>query len=211
MVLNLRRLVFTAILMYCVAPAMAQVKHHPVNAERKDFYQLLNDANIKFTFPAGFRQIPAVNDEDFSFDFDMETPGNDFEIWLMVKSQKQNYNSFLHTRHDASAQVADPDSMYLELGKATAIALTGGTGILERNIPPTVLARYNADAGRSYLLSLLDLADTKHYKYALIISLQQSHTGMLVAVCFTNNKDADFYNNMNRACRSFKFKPATTN
>jgi len=201
-----------AIFIYCTMPAFAQAKRQPANTDKKDFYQLLAEANIKFTYPPGFKSIPPVNDEDFSFDYDLQLPGKDFEMWLQIKPQKQNYTSYEHTRYDAQLKLANPDSIYMDMAKANAITLTGeNTDFLVRTIPPEVLARYNADAGKSYLLTLLDLPATRHYKYALILALQQNHTGTMLAICFTNEKDPDFYKNVNRACRSFRFKPQTIN
>jgi len=171
----------------------------------------LADAGLTFAYPQGFMEISAVNDEDFSFDFAMELPSQDFEVWVQVKSQKQNWTSYLHAQHDSKAQLANPDSIYLDIGKADAIALSGDTSFWARNMPPDVLARYNADAGKSYLLNLLDLPETSHYKYALIVTLQKNHTGTLVAIYFTNQKDPDFYKNVSRASRCFRFKPVAAN
>jgi hypothetical protein len=207
MVLNCRRVLLVAIFLYGALTSIAQKKRKIAPADRKDFYHLVADANLKFTYPPGFRAIPAINDEDFSFDFALELPAQDFEMWVQVNPQKQNWNSYLHTRYNEKTKQENPDSVFVKLGKADAIALSGDDSYLERYMPRNVLARYNADAGRSYLLDLLDLHQTGHYKYALIIALQQNHNGTLVAICFTNQKDADFYKAVNRACRSFRFKP----
>jgi hypothetical protein len=195
-------------MLLCFAiPAIAQRKPALVTSQRKDFYQLIKEANLNFTFPAGFREIKAVDNEDYSFDYAMEVPGKNFEMWLQVKSQKQNWISYEKASGDKKTELANPDSMYIDLSKATARALSGGDNYLVRNIPPDVLARYNADAGKSYLLNLLDLPATRHYRYALIISLQKNHTGTLMAIYFTNDKDADFYRYVYRAGHCLKFKP----
>jgi hypothetical protein len=204
------RILFTALLIYAALPAVAQKKTKPVNAERKDFYHLLAQADLKFTYPPGFKEDTAVNNEDFSYDFDIELPGRDFEAWFAVKPQKENYTSYQHTQNDKDARVENPDSVYIDIGDASARALTGekNTG---RSIPADVLARYNADAGKSYLLTLLDFPETKHYKYALLFAIEKNHTGMLVAVYFTNHKDPEFYKNVNRASHCFRFKPPQPN
>jgi hypothetical protein len=206
------RILFTALLIYAGLPAFAQKKSMPVNAERKDFYHLLAQADLKFTYPPGFKEDTAVNNEDFSYDFDIELPGRDFEAWFAVKSQKENWTSYQHTRNDEKARLENPDSLYLGIGAANATALTGDKdNFTPRNIPPDVLARYNADAGKSYLLTLLDFPETKHYKYALLIAIQKNHTGTLVAVYFTNHKDPEFYKNVDRASHCFRFKPPQPN
>ena len=203
----MRQLVGIVMLLCFAVPVIAQPKAVRPTTQRKDFYQLVKEANLNFTFPTGFREIKAVNNEDFSFDYAMEVPGKNFEMWLQVRSQKQNWISYEKASGDKRTELANPDSMYIDMSKATATALSGDNNYLVRNIPPDVLARYNADAGKSYLLNLLDLPTTKHYKYALIISLQKNHTGTLMAVYFTNDKDADFYRYVYRAGHCIKFKP----
>ena len=179
----------------------------PVSAQYKEFSKLLAQASIAFTFSKGFKEIDAVNNEDFSFDYAMEMPGKDFEVWFQVKSQKGNWASYERLQNDNDHQQANPDSLYLDMGKAHAIAFTGDRNYFIRNMPQNVLARYNADSGKSYLLSLLDLPATKHYKYALLITLQRNHTGTVMMVCFTNEKDPEFFKNIDKATNCLKFKP----
>ncbi len=208
-------------LLLCLTNAMAQVKQprylakpkrKPVPAQTisqvkgskqfNEFSRLLAQANVTFTFPKGFKEIPAVNNEDFSFDYAMEIPGQEFEIWFQVKSLKQNWLSY-----ERNHEQENPDSSYLKMGKAQAAAFTGEMDNFIRAIPANVLARYRADAGKSYLLNLLDLPETKHYKYALLITLQRNHTGTIMAVCFTNEKDPEFFKNIDKASNSLQFKP----
>jgi hypothetical protein len=212
-----------AMLLLTLVPAIAQVipaSTAPVNSQtkqaatsskkppqlsdqRKDFYHLAAQANVMFVYPKGFKEILAPNDEDFSFDYALELPGKEFEIWIQLKSEKENWKSYLNNQ----AHTANPDSAYVELGKAMAMTFTGDDKYFERNIPSDILARYNADAGKSYLLTLLDLPDCKHYKYALLITLQKNHTGSIMAVCFTNDKSPEFFKNINKASNCMKFKP----
>jgi hypothetical protein len=185
-----------------VAPA----KHHSASDQLNEFRHLTDDANISFIFPKGFKEIQAPDDEYFSFDYGMELPGKDFEIWFQVKSQKENWASYEHTQNSQNARQANPDSLYTDMGAAQAIAFTGDKQYFVRSIPQDILTRYHADAGKSYLLTLLDFPETKHYKYALLITLQKNHTGTILAVCFTNVKGPEFFKNMDRACRCVKFK-----
>jgi len=203
-------ILFTALLcLHTVMPVWAQRRPSLSKSAKKDFYTLLADADLSFTCPAGFKEIPAINNEYFSFDYAMQIPGRGFEMWMQIKSQKQNWVAYEKAKNDKRTEVANPDSMYLDLGHANAIALTGDKNLAPRNIPPEALSRYNADEGKSYLLDLPDLSATKHYKYALLISLQKNHTGTLVAIYFTNQKDPDFYRNVNRTAHNLKFKPQT--
>jgi len=214
-------IILQAVLSLCATCVFAQVTHHqylavnkkktvrikavkPVkgSAQFQEFSKILANADVTFTFPKGFREIPAVNNENFSFDYAMEIPGREFEIWFQVKSLKQNWLS-LERNHDQQ----NPDSSYLEVGKAQATNFTGEQDNFVRAIPANVLARYNADAGKSYLLNLMDMAETKSYKYALLIILQRNHTGTIMAVCFTNEKDPEFFRNIDRASNCLKFKP----
>jgi hypothetical protein len=212
---QIKQILIIAMFMLCIVPAFAQVKPRTTkplpkayaNKQLTEFNHLVAQANVAFIFPKGFKEIKAPDNEDFSFDYGMELPGKDFEIWLQVKSEKENWASYASTQNNQNSQLANPDSLYTGMGAANAIALTGDNNYFVRTIPQDVLARYNADAGKSYLLTLLDLPQTKHYKYALLITLQKNHTGTILAVCFTNEKDAEFFKDIDRASNCVKFKP----
>jgi hypothetical protein len=201
-----KKILLIVVFLCGVINVFAQSKQAPVKPDRKKFYQLLKEANLKFTYPPGFREIAPVDNDDFAYDFAMELPDHDFEVWIQVKSQRQNWFSYDRARNDKSQrQVANPDSMYVEMSKADASALSADSNILVRNMPAKVLAGYNADVGKSYLINLPDLDITKHYKYALLVALQKKHTGTLIAVYFTNEKDADFYREVYRAAHCLRF------
>jgi len=196
----------------CAATAMSQVKHKhvvgkPASTQLKDFSQLVAQANVQFIFPAGFKEIPVVNDEDFSFDYAMEIPGREFDIWLQVKPQNGEWVNYERLKNDPNKRIANPDSSYIDIGHAQAASLAGDQNCFTRNISQDVLTRYNASAGKSYLVNLQDLPETKSYKYALVITLQKDHIGTIIAVCFTNDKNAEFFRNVNRISRYIKFKP----
>ncbi|MDB5087192.1 MAG: hypothetical protein JWR09_1186 [Mucilaginibacter sp.] len=222
---QIKEILVAGILMLCIAPVFAQVKHtiaqvkppagakapvaaakRPVSVQLAEFIHLAAEANVAFTFPRGFKEIKAPDNDFFSFDYAMTLPGKDFEIWLQVKSQRENWASYEKSKDTPNAELANPDSTYVSLGEAHAAAFTGDTKPFMKIIPPEVLARYNADAGKSYLLTLPDLPATKRYKYALLITLQKNHTGIIMAVCFTNEKDPEFFKNMDRASNCLKFK-----
>jgi hypothetical protein len=182
-----KQLLLIVVFLRFIAPAFAQHNSKPVSEKRKVFYQLLKDADLKFVYPSGFRELSPVDDEDYSYDFAMELPGHDFEVWLQVKPGVQNWASYEHARHNNHFELANPDSLYTDMGKADAMSLGADNNFLVRTMPPEVLERYNADAGKSYLINLADLEITKHYKYALIVALQKYHMGTVVAVYFTNH------------------------
>ncbi|MDO3641409.1 hypothetical protein [Mucilaginibacter sp. L3T2-6] len=184
------------------------VKHTPATRQLSAFIRLAAQANVSFTFPNGFKEIPAPDNEYFSYDYAMTIPGKDFEIWLQVKSQKENWASYEKARNLPDAQqLANPDSSYIPLARAQCAAFAGDNPYSGRVIPPDILARYNADNGKSYLLTLRDMQTTKRYKYALLITLQKDHTGIIMAVCFTNDKSPEFFKNMDKASNCLKFKP----
>lgn len=200
-------------LLFLVIGLFAQVnqpsppKHHHASKRLRDFYALVRQVNADFTYPNGFREIPSPEDENNSFDYALELPGRDFEIWFKLSPEKADWFNYVRTQSSGGAGMANPDSVYISSAQAMATNLAGEAQFYEHNIPSEVLSRYHADAGRSYLLQLLDLPDTKHYKYALLIILQKNHTGSLMAICFGNDKGPDFFKNINRASRCFRFKP----
>jgi hypothetical protein len=207
-------LVITA-LMLCIITATAQVKNKAratvkptaVSSQLTEFNHLTAQANIAFSFPKGFKEIKAPDDEYFSYDYAMQLPGKDFEIWFQVKPEKEDWASYERVANNQNAQLTNPDSVYNSTATAEAIAFTGDKNYFVRVIPADVLARYHADAGKSYLLTLLDLPATKHYKYALLITLQKNHTGNILAICFTNEKGPEFFKNLDKASNCLKFKP----
>jgi hypothetical protein len=210
-----KQILLTAACMLVIAPVLAQVKqaapaapaHHASSKQLKDFFLMAAQANVTFKYPAGFREIAAPDDEDFSYDYALELPGKDFEIWFQIKSEKEDWFNYTRTQDSRNEKMENPDSVYNDMGKAQASTFCGDENYFSKSMPPDVLARYNADAGKSYLLTLLDLPETKHYKYALLITLQKNRTGRILAVCFTNQKNPEFYQEVKRASNCLKFKP----
>jgi hypothetical protein len=181
-------------LLFCISPAVAQLKHDGIH---HDFNKELTEANLSFTLPAGFKEIKAVN-EDLPFDYGIELPGADFEIWFQIRSLKAKIDK---------DKANNPDSLYVEMGRAEAIALMGDKNYLIRTIPEYSLADYNADEGKTYLLNLPDMATTKHYKFAMIVVLQKNHTGTLLALCLANELGPGFFKNLKMASSCIKFNP----
>ncbi|MDB5062997.1 MAG: hypothetical protein JWP67_2840 [Mucilaginibacter sp.] len=219
---QIKQILLTAILLFCIAPVFAQGKKHPAKIKQEvtvvknipvisnqlnNFMLAASEANVLFTFPEGFKEITVPGNEEYSFDYGMELPGKEFEIWLQVRSQKENYASYERLLSNKNTRLANPDSLYLGYGTALAAAFTGEHDFAVRTLPQRVTALYNADAGKSYLLNLLDMPVTKHYKYALLITLQKAQTGTILAICFANEKGPEFFKNMGLAKNCIKFKP----
>ena len=208
-----KHILFTQILILLAVTAISQqIKHKSTVAKTtsnqlKAFYQLDAEANVVFIYPEGFKEIPVINNEDFSFDYAMVLPGHDFEIWFRVRSLKRNWEDYQLYSNDPTRSIENPDSLYNHIGLAQAISFTGDKNYFTTIIPKDVLARYNATAGKTYLLNLLDMRATKHYKYALLITLQKDHIGTIVAVCFANDKGSEFFKNISKASKCLKFKP----
>jgi hypothetical protein len=198
-----KQIIITMMLLLVVGVAGAQVKGN-MSHQFKWFSKATAKANVEFALPAGFKEIKAPDSDDFPFDYAMEIPGKEFEIWFQVKSQKENIADYARTQN---TPLASPDSLYNIMGEANALAFTGDKKYFTRNIPPQILTRYGADAGKSYLLNLLDMPATKHYKYALLITLQKNHAGTIMAVCLTNLKGSEFFKNISGADGCIKFKP----
>jgi hypothetical protein len=200
---QIKQIIITMVLLLVVGVAGAQVSGN-MSHQLKAFSKATAKANVEFTLPAGFKEIKAPDNEDFPFNYAMEIPGQEFEIWFQVRSQKENVANYARNQN---TPLASPDSLYNIMGEANAQAFTGDKKYYSRNIPPRVLTRYGADAGKSYLLTLLDMPITKHYKYALLITLQKNHAGTIMAVCLTNLKGPEFFKNISGADGCIKFKP----
>jgi outer membrane lipoprotein-sorting protein len=192
---------FYVLLLLLATPAFAQVNHAPAGNQLKNFTNSLAQVNIAFTFPEGFKEIKAPNTDAFPFDYAMELPDADFEVWMRINTQKEN-EKFLA---DKNIHIAT-DSLYKSLAKDQITAFTSENSYLKRRLPTYILERYNADAGSTYLLNLDDSPITKHYKYALLVVLQKNGAGTIMAICFTNEKGPEFFKNMNLASNCLKFK-----
>ncbi len=193
---------FGILLLLLVVPVVAQVNRASANSQLKNFNNALTQVNMAFTFPEGFKEIKAPSTDDFPFNYGMELPGQGFEIWLRVNTQKEG-EKFLA---DKNVRNISTDSLYLSLAHDQIASFTTDNTYLKRRLPDYILGRYNADAGSTFLLSLNDSPITKHYKYALLIVLQKNRVGTVLTICFTNEKGPEFFKNMNLASSCLKFK-----
>ncbi|HEX3386107.1 MAG TPA: hypothetical protein VHS53_13000 [Mucilaginibacter sp.] len=192
-----KQILVTAIFLLIAAIAWPQAKPQTHSKQLSNFNKLTAEAGMLFTFPEEFKEIPVVNTERFPFDYAISLPDKEFEIWFMVRAPK-NYPK-------VPSEAFNPDSTYNHMAETEAKAFTGDH-ISSRGIPKDILARYNADEGKTYLLDLQDLLETKHYKYALLVTLEKDHTGTVLVVCLGNDKGTGFFQNINKAVTCLKFK-----
>lgn len=177
-------------LIFCAnAIVVAQQKQLKSAKVSRNFAKTVTKANIAFAIPDGFKEI-ADKGIAGPFDYGITLPGQDFEVWFKVFPQDEN----------------TPDSLYLNMGKNEAKLLSGENEYLMRNLTDDVLTDYNADAGKTYFINLPDSPVTRHYKFALLITLQKNNKGIVMAAGLTNDKGPDFFKNLNRARYCLKFK-----
>lgn len=123
------------------------------------------------------------------------------EVWFEVNSVKAD-----RQRYERGAkQGTNPDSTYVKVSAEQAVIMAGTSDYISRVMPPRLLSAYNADEGRSYLINLIDLPETHHYQYALLIVLHKNHYGNIIVACLTNQKGPDFYRNISKLRYCFKF------
>ncbi len=183
------------------AGAFAQGTSVGNSGQYKAFQKTLSKVGVTFALPESFKEIKAVNNRDFKFNYAMELYGEDFEIWFRVNSVKEN-KQLLNDHH----LLLHPDSAYAFILKQQANAFTVDPEWVMRDIPENLLSRYNANAGKAYLVNLSDSPVTKHYKYAFLITMVKFNTGSILAVCLSNDKGPEFFKNMFAAANCMKFK-----
>ncbi|MFD2147986.1 hypothetical protein [Mucilaginibacter antarcticus] len=192
------------LLLLAVVPVMAQGVAAPAESEKakKAFNELLAETGMTFVFPEGFKEVKVPSTDALPFCYGMGLPGQEFEIWLRLSTQKEGEKLLA----DKNIHVSSPDSLYAHLAQDQIPAFTSEKGFLRRRLPDYILRRYNADAGSTYLLNIDDSRLTKHYKYALLTVLQKNQAGVVMAVCFTNEKGPEFFKTMGMAASCMKFK-----
>lgn len=187
---QLKQFTLLACLMFCAnSVVFAQQKPPKTSKWNRDFVKVAAKANIVFTIPDGFKEITDKSEAN-PFDYGVVLPGEGFEVWVKIFPLSDSA----------------PDSLYLDMGKNEARMLAGENNYLTRGLPGDVLDEYNADAGISYLISLPDSPVTKHYKFAMLITLQKSHKAIVMAAGFTNDRGPDFFKNLNKVRYCLKFK-----
>ncbi|QQL49330.1 hypothetical protein [Mucilaginibacter ginkgonis] len=181
-----------------VTAGIARAQTQPLNQSRqlKSFIKATTEAGITFNLPEGFKELNNRLPDDNEMDYGMAPVGSDFEIWFAVRSYKKLAR---HYRGMA-------DSAYLSLAKDQISNFSADNDYFVRNLSPRILNQYQADEGKSYLVNLNDSAETRHYRYALIIVLQKNRTGAITAVCLTNDKGAEFFKAIDKARGCIKFK-----
>ncbi len=199
--LKITRLVTFIALLCATAASFAQGTRLDYSEQYKSFQKEINKVGINFNFPEGFKEIKAVNTRDFKFDYAMELPGKDFEIWLRVNSFKEN-RQFLHDNH----LHINTDSAYSYILKQQATVFSNDTEWFTRQLAESQLSQYNANVGKTYLVNLNDSPVTKHYKYALLIVIARYNTGSVFAVCLANDRGPEFFKNIFAAGNCIKFK-----
>ncbi len=199
--LKIMRFITSIAVLCTTAATFAQGTRLDNSAQYRKFEKEINKAGINFSFPEGFKEIKPANNRNFKFDYAMELPGKDFEIWLRVNSIKEN-KQFLN---DNRLRI-HPDSAYAYILKQQAAVFSNDTDWFIRQIPESQLSQYNADVGKTYLVNLNDSPFTKHYKYALLIVIAKYNTGSIFAVCLANDRGPEFFKNMFSAGNCLKFK-----
>lgn len=196
-------LVTLALLLCAAMPCLAQgTRAFPENGRPKTFSDLLVETGLTFNFPEEFKEVKAPNTESLPFNYGMELPGEGFEVWIRVSTLKESEKLLA----DKNIHVPSTDSLFVGLAQDQLTAFTSEKNYLRRNLPTYILRRYNANAGSTYLLNIDDTKLTKHYKYALLTVLQKNLAGVLIAICFTNEKGPGFFRNMNMAAGCLRFK-----
>lgn len=187
---------------------LAKAQQKPVvSPEYQAFMQDLNRSGISFVFPDGFKEIKVPDDENLTFDYGLQLNNKDFEVWYIINNLKSEWVSYNLSKDDPEKVHENPDSLYIGICSAQALALAGKGNYFMRNLPDQLIEKqFNADVGKSYLLNLYDTPVLKHYQYALLLMLQKNGRANLLMLFLSNDNGPEFYKNVNMAYRSIRFK-----
>jgi hypothetical protein len=180
--------------------AIGQVK--PVASQQLEgFKELLSGINGSFTLPDNFTEVKPPNSDKLPFQYGLKFPDDETVVWFQVNSVKAEW-----LRYEKNGkQGLNPDSAYIKTASDEANSMASTKYILSRSMPQRILDAYNADEGRSYLVSLADMPETKGFQYALLIVLHKNHYGNIVVACLTNERGPAFFRNINKLRYCFKF------
>lgn len=194
-----------ALIVLAITVVYAQRKVTPVT-DAPAFIKAAANAGLVYTYPDGFKEVKPVPYGDIRFNYALMLPDGEFEVWFKVTPLKQPWFTYAHMADVDKQNITNPDSAYINTGKAIATALSSDSTYFERQIQQQTLDTYHADEGKSYLVSLSDSPEIQHYNYALVISLQKNHVGNLLAVCLSNDKGPEFFQKINRLKDCLKFR-----
>jgi hypothetical protein len=197
--------VFLAFLFLLHISVPAQVKPAK-SAERQAFMQALTRTNISFTYPPDFNEIKVPNDENLSFDYGLKLRDKEFEVWYIVNNLKGDWASYEDSKNDPERVQEIPDSLYRKICRAHAIGLSGGDYTTVDMPDNDLRKQFNADVGKAYALNLYDSPITKHYKYALLLMVQKNKKANVLMLFLSNDNGPEFYNNVNKAYNSIRFR-----
>ena len=134
------------------------------------FDALLDEAELQFDPPAGYRELPPGRTEVFDYEKAVRSPGDELEIRLAVRPLKRLRIDY----DDPHGAVPDPNHIFPLVFESLASRLAGGRHAPSNPYPPEqARERFNADWAAAAVFDTSADFDTR-YRQGLLLAIHRN-------------------------------------
>lgn len=170
-----------------------------------DFDALLDEAELSFNPPPGFRELPPGRTPVFDFEKAVRSPEGDLEIRFAVRPLKRLRIDY----DDPHGAVPDPNHIFPLVFESLASRLAGGRHAPSNAYPPDqARERFNADWAAAAVFDTIPDFDTR-FRQGLLVAVHRNRVADAYSVLLFDDYHA-VKGGIDRAMATLTFEPATT-
>ena len=167
------------------------------------FDALLDEAELQFDPPAGYRELPPGRTEVFDYEKAVSSPGDELEIRLAVRPLKRLRIDY----DDPHGAVPDPNHIFPLVFESLASRLAGGRHAPSNAYPPDMASElFNADWAAAAVFDTIAEFDTE-YRQGLLVAIHRNRVADAYAVLLFDDYHA-VKPALDRAMKTLVFRPA---